>query len=672
MFQINGEQIGSNPLNPIRCLRHPLQLLTVCACIFLFIFVIQSSTVVASGLSDTNQIYGSQTAQQATVTYKESASSFMFWNSVFCALSLLVLFLILNSKAGKNYAARIKVSTQLFNLTGMLLIFLIGITAYAIIKMGHIGDGVIAIAEEDLPLIEIITGIESRKLEQDLWFERVLRFSVQGDKDEFEHAKNEFLRYGKLVDKEILQGEVFVKKVNKNIQDSGGRYKFDQVLNHLKTIQKKHAGYERHVDQIFTALTRDGFHEVDQQIKKIRQEGDTLDFELEQFAVQIETFTQISALGVKHDEKFAVQMLKLLFGTTFLAGITLTYYVVRDITRPLAEISKFSDRVQNGDLTEQLNVSRTDEIGHMANALNTMTSNFKSMLAGIISSTEQLSSSSAQLAAVSNQMSSNAGKTSKRANTVSVAAEEMSANMSSVAAATEETSVNVNMVASATEEMSATIKEVSTTTEKTKSITEAAVTQADNASLQIKELGFAAQEIGKVTETITEISEQTNLLALNATIEAARAGEAGKGFAVVANEIKDLAKQTSGATSQIKEKIAGIQDATKGSVTEITQISGIINEINEMVSSVSYTVEEQSSATQKIAGNVTHASQGIQEVNENIAQASTVTSEIAVDITEVERAASEINNSSSGVNASAQELSEIADKLTDMVSRFKV
>ncbi len=366
----------------------------------------------------------------------------------------------------------------------------------------------------------------------------------------------------------------------------------------------------------------------------------------------------------------------LLYGSILMLVIIVgsTLYIVLSVTRPINKVTGMLKDISEGegDLTIRLEDNGNDELAELSRYFNLFISKLQTLFTEVVQGVEELSSTSTELSSISNQMAANSGQTAGNVNAVASAAEEMSANMSTVAAASEETAVNVDMVAAATEEMSATITEIATNTEKTKTITGAAVLQSKNASNQINELGVAAQEVGKVTETITEISEQTNLLALNATIEAARAGEAGKGFAVVANEIKDLAKQTSDATSEIKEKISKIQSATTNSVTDITEIAGVISEVNEMVSNISITVEEQANATEEIANNVSQASQGIQEVNENVAQASSVTGEVAKDINEVGQGASEINTSSIQVKDNAGELGELAKKLKNLVTQFKV
>lgn len=348
------------------------------------------------------------------------------------------------------------------------------------------------------------------------------------------------------------------------------------------------------------------------------------------------------------------------------------FIIYRKIIVPLSVASHEIGLIARGDLTRRVAIDQKDEIGTLASLLNDMTLNLKQMIHDVTDGVGTLSTSSGELTHISARLNDNSEQTCTRSVTVSSSAEEMSTNMHAVAAAMEEASGNVAMIATSSEEMSATINEIAGNSEKARSISNDAVTQAKIASTRVDELGIAAREIGKVTETITDISEQTSLLALNATIEAARAGDAGKGFAVVANEIKELSRQTFQATQDIREKIDNIQSTAETSISVIEAISRVITDINEIVTVIASSVEEQSIATREIAGNAAHASTGLAEVNENVANSSLASGEITREIAEVNRQAGAISDNSAIVNQRADELSELAERLEEMVKRFTV
>ena len=379
-----------------------------------------------------------------------------------------------------------------------------------------------------------------------------------------------------------------------------------------------------------------------------------------------------SALHMDNTMSQSRMMIIILTIGAVILGIAASVIITQVISGKLKRSAEFADNMAKGDFSQALDIDQEDEIGILARAMNGMTASLGKMFHEISNDVESLDTSSTELSAISQQMSEGAEQTSKRSANVATASEEMSSNMANVAAATEETSTNVNMVASATEEMSSTVNEIAQNSEQARAITNNAVSQAKSASEKVEDLGKSAQEISKVVETINDISDQVNLLALNATIEAARAGEAGKGFAVVANEIKDLASQTAEATQEIREKIGHTQDSTGKIVREISDISKVIQDINDIVSTIATAVEEQAATTKEVAENVSQASQGIQEVTENVAQSSAVAGEIAQDIAAVNQESDEMSSSSGQVNMSATELSKLAEKLKEMVGRFKL
>jgi methyl-accepting chemotaxis protein len=389
----------------------------------------------------------------------------------------------------------------------------------------------------------------------------------------------------------------------------------------------------------------------------------------------LECNIKMAGSGAKNAEESYISARRIGIFTVVVAAILLFTAVIlisRSITGPVTKASDLAALMATGDFTSKVDIQQKDEIGIMAKSLNSMIEQLGGMIGNIIGGVDMLTSSSTSLAAVSKQLSSSARDTSSRTGTVSVAAEEMSVNIQSVSAAMEQSSANVNMVASSTEEMTATVNEIAQNAEKARSITEGAVRQSRVASEKMAVLGESARKIGRVTETITEISEQTNLLALNATIEAARAGEAGKGFAVVANEIKELAKQTAIATVDIKDQISEMQNTTATTVEDIERISAVISEINNVINGIATAVEEQSAASNEISDNISQASQGIAEVNENVAQATVVITDISNDIAGINEQSTQVEQGSNQVQASAQELSQLAIQLHDLVKRFKV
>ncbi len=143
------------------------------------------------------------------------------------------------------------------------------------------------------------------------------------------------------------------------------------------------------------------------------------------------------------------------------------------------------------------------------------------------------------------------------------------------------------------------------------------------------ELDQRVKKIREMVDMISGIADSTNLLALNAAIEAARAGEQGRGFAVVADEVRKLASDTSQQTTNIRDMMNELTNATQRSrqavsdsrqemsnalqssqevKTTFEQIEKAVEQIRARVEQISVATEEQERATADVSQSISQVS----------------------------------------------------------------
>ncbi|MGJ4890465.1 methyl-accepting chemotaxis protein [Bradyrhizobium sp. HKCCYLRH3099] len=339
--------------------------------------------------------------------------------------------------------------------------------------------------------------------------------------------------------------------------------------------------------------------------------------------------------GAQHGAAMEALILQLtILLVSIIAGGAAIAAVNRRVIRPLRRMRDAMLAVADGDLSVDTGYTeRQDEIGALANALETFKQQAQDKLAIEAQERERNAASAARQRTIESYVAEFEGLVHGSLEQLGRASTDMqatSAGLTNVSRqtnaraevaekASNDASMSVQTVASAAEELNASIADISKQASHAAGIASRAVEQARMTDGTVQGLSQSATRIGEVVGLINNIASQTNLLALNATIEAARAGEAGKGFAVVASEVKTLASQTAKATDEISEQIADIQRVANDAIDAIQRIGGIIGEVNEVATAIAAAVQQQGSATQEISRSTQFAADGTRNVSDNIA-----------------------------------------------------
>ena len=342
-----------------------------------------------------------------------------------------------------------------------------------------------------------------------------------------------------------------------------------------------------------------------------------------------------------------------------IALFVLSFLLRKFMLRPIRHIHRsLSAMEQDSDLTHQVIVDSSDELGQTAKALNAMTQRFSDSLQQVVQSVEQLEGA-AQHIDTTSRHSKNA------ADQQNIETEQIQQSISTL-------QTSITQVMNNAEQSSAASVEA-------KNVASDGVNKTDQASLTIENMHQAMQQtaevvtsldektasVGGVLEVIKGIAEQTNLLALNAAIEAARAGESGRGFAVVADEVRTLSQRTHESAQEIETMIEQLQQEADKAVSSMQTAQTTATEGLDQVREAASALHRM---TQHVDQMTTLNAETLSQMQEQVSIGDDVTRSIN---TIGEHSRNTVNSAEETTQVSSN-LVSLANNLTRLVKQFKL
>ncbi|MBL3728538.1 methyl-accepting chemotaxis protein [Lysinibacillus sp. HST-98] len=364
--------------------------------------------------------------------------------------------------------------------------------------------------------------------------------------------------------------------------------------------------------------------------------------------------------------------------------IVLTW-LIRRIVRPIVMTVEQVQAIADGNLAvEPLAEDSKDELGHLAKAVNIMTSNTRTLIQEATQISNQASTYSDRLMSSTNNMSVSIDQVLTTTGELATGATLQAEHAALTLGVTQEVEQKLHAIQVAIKEMTHRSQETTQASKQGLIHAEQSIQGMEAMSEQVtltasvvQQLSDQSTEINRILQVINAIAGQTDLLALNAAIEAARAGEHGKGFSVVAEEVRKLAEESAKSTSQIaaiidtvvketvkagdamQNVVAAVQTNTQYLDANKQALDAILQHIVDTVAQI----DEVTTASQLIQTETVEVVRAVENMTAVSQQSSAGTEELLATMEQQNTAVHELKNM-------AESLSGMTNSLQQTLAKF--
>jgi len=258
----------------------------------------------------------------------------------------------------------------------IFLILILG--AFGLLRIVTTHKDIDDVANIDLPIIELLTEIETNQLEQSINFERAVRYAEEMEKGSdaafqgFAIADSTFRYLAELVDILLLDAEDEVTEALKMTNQEAQRIKLKGLLLAIKKLESDHTSYENHALEVIVLLEEGKLADAVFAAERVEGEEDRFNKQVEGVLMRHEMFTEALVKIVEQEEVLSMKWIVTLTLLFIILSLLAVYTFSYKIWRPLEDIRTGAERIGAGNLESRIKLSSNSITSDIVDSFNEM------------------------------------------------------------------------------------------------------------------------------------------------------------------------------------------------------------------------------------------------------------------------------------------------------------
>ena len=430
--------------------------------------------------------------------------------------------------------------------------------------------------------------------------------------------------------------------------------------------------------------------------------------ELAELAHEVEAQMEASFVGAERSYRNGLNMIIGVSAVAVVVALALAWFLSRSISNGVASVSSGLQRISVGDLTAEVNIKSSDEIGEMAraypemqsylqeasqvarrigdgdlsmtvtprseqdalgNAFSQMVANLRQMVGQLGGTSDKLSQASDQLASSAEQVGRATEGIATAAQQVAAGAEQQSQGSADIANGMGQLSNAIDQVASGSQDQATSVEQASSIVAQVSKATSEVASSAQSAAEGAKAANEAAREgsamVSKTVEGMVRIKAAVDDASPKITELGDQSAEIGKIVAV----IDDIAAQTNllALNAAIEAARAGEQGRGFAVVADefrklAERVTEATKEIANLIDVVQKGVAESVKATEEGTKEVGEGAQLAEEAGKTLSQILTSVQQVSEQIEQISAAAEEVSAASDEMVKTVDSVSGVTEQ----------